>query len=443
MSIRSMLHRVRPGFLPSALASAALALPLAAQGGTAVVAIDNSGSTALFEVDLTTGALGVLPSFPSAGFAPRALAIDPIDRNLLLALDTGSATQIVRLLPGGAAFQETVLGTVPRPCTGLLVDRLGNIAVAVGGAAGGVHRVDRHGGGTSRLRSLPFATALHSSQQLAWSASFGVSGSASPPRAPAVGELELDGGQIQQGPDSFPGFTPLGITGVALVPTNLRLLLLSHDDGSFSIHSFTSGVNPVPISAVPVLPPGGAARMKIDDLGAGFVLGDAGNPQLWTFDVASAALGTMVLTAIGAPLPGATVDFAVRPRAIADVKTFAPGCGTAAELRIGRVGGAGDPALGNGGFAIGLFQAQPLQAALLVLGFLEAPLFTLPNGCPVLVAPAAAALHVADGSGEAAQPLPVPPLPALIGTILYGQWFQDDFGLPFATTPVAAIQVGP
>jgi hypothetical protein len=67
---------------------------------------------------------------------------------------------------------------------------------------------------------------------------------------------------------------------------------------------------------------------------------------------------------------------------------------------------------------------------------------SLPNGCNVWLVPAAAAFALTDPSGDAQLPLPVPNAPWLVGTLLFAQWFQDDLGVPFATSPVLAVTVG-
>jgi hypothetical protein len=145
------------------------------------------------------------------------------------------------------------------------------------------------------------------------------------------------------------------------------------------------------------------------------------------------------LTAIAGPLPGDPVDYALLPGPQAELLRFGRGCGSSAELFIG---GSGQPRLGNGAFAIGLAQGLPSQGALLAIGFDELVGATLPNGCFVNVLPAATAFHVTDGSGTATQPLPVPNSGWLVGLLLFAQWFQDDFGVPFTTSRLLAVRVG-
>jgi hypothetical protein len=290
------------------------------------------------------------------------------------------------------------------------------------------------------VRNQPFVTAMGTWQQLAWGAILGLSGTASAPAVDA-GQAELDfaSGQFQAPPTFFPGFTPLGITGLVDLPTAVPRQVFAHDDGSFSLFSAYIAGNPTPLSSSPVLPPGGAAAMKTGPNGPTLVLGGQALPMLHTFDPVTALGGSLALTVVAGPLPGDPVDYAAVPGAGAEVLQFAPACGSAAELRIH---GNGLPQAGNGAFAIGLAQGLPVQPSLLAIGFAELPGVPLPNGCLVRVLPAAMAFRVTDAQGNAAAALPVPPAPGLLGLLLLAQWFQDDAGLPFTASPVLAVRVG-
>ena len=87
-------------------------------------------------------------------------------------------------------------------------------------------------------------------------------------------------------------------------------------------------------------------------------------------------------------------------------------------------------------------QGQALQPAVLVVGFDNLPVTQLPNGCQLLVAPAASVFQIAGGQGEAGQLLPIPPQPQLAGTLLFAQWLQNDFTGPAVMTEIAAVRVG-
>ncbi len=57
--------------------------------------------------------------------------------------------------------------------------------------------------------------------------------------------------------------------------------------------------------------------------------------------------------------------------------------------------------------------------------------------------PAGSVFRLADAQGEVVQPLGVPNQPALSGLVLFAQWFQLDSGVPFVTSGVMAVVVGP
>lgn len=404
--------------------------------GTAVVAARTPAGALLWQVDLATGQYTLRPTFPSDTLPPLAVTADPTDRSLLLAVASGSQSRIVRLPTTGG---ETILGSVNGTCCELLVDPRGDVVVVTSGATGGVHRLPRHGGNATLLRSVPFASAAGTAATLAWSAIVTTDGTAGPPpRDPGIAEVELDGGQSTTGPVPFPAFTPLVITGLLDLPTAVPRHVLAHDDGTFSLYLPLTTGNPLPVASSPVLPAGGVVAMKTHDRLIGLVLGSVSSPYLRAFDPYT-ALGTLLLTTVAGPLPGDPVDYALLPDNAASALTFAGACGTAAELRIGAIG---LPRPGNLSFALGLRQALPQQGALLALGLAESAPVPMPNGCGVRVVPMAVLFHLTDGNGAATQAVPVPNQAGLIGLQCFGQWFQLDGALPFMTSALCSVRVG-
>src|SRR5262249_7876538 len=149
-----------------------------------------------------------------------------------------------------------------------------------------------------------------------------------------------------------------------------------------------------------------------------------------------------VRTLMAGPLPGDPLDFAIAPASGAQVVFFGSACG-ASSMSISFLN---LPQPGSSIFEIDLQAAQANAAALLGLGSADQlggtlP-FTLPGGCHLLVSPDAVLFRMTNGSGGAAQILPVPANPGLTGLRLYGQWLQ----LPqsaFAVTAAIAVRVGP
>lgn len=423
------------------LAAIACSSMLPAQlSGTAVVATRTSvtPATLLLQVDLATGLYTARPRFASDHLPALAVAVDPTDGSVLMALDDAGRSRIVRLPANGG---EIGLGSIAGICRELLVDRRGGVIVLIGGAGGGVHRLPRHGGAAVLLHSVPFASAAGTLSPLAWGAVVASDGSAAPARDPGLGDFDFDNGQYSAGPFAFAGFTPLGIDGLIDLPTALPRQLLAHDDGSFSLYSSALTGNPLPVGSTPTLPPGGAVAMHCSDRGLGLVLGSSSSPYLRAFDPYTALSGAMALSVVAGPLPGDPIDYALLPDGGAGVLTFASACGSAAELYIGP-GNGGLPQPGNQAFALALYQGVPQQPAMLGLGFMELPGVPLPNGCAALVLPAVVLLQSTDANGDASQPLPLPNQPALLGLTLMAQWFQFDGAVPFATSGVAAVRIG-
>lgn len=396
-------------------------------------------ATLAVEVDLATGAWLPLAGLPSDTHAPLALERDPIDGTFLVALDTGSATQVMRR-HWQPTLGETVVGTVPGRAVELLVDRFGDVIVVIGGSNGGLHRLPRHGGAPTLVRQVANVTAAGAPQNLHWNAILGISGTIAPPLDPGIADVDLDSGNWTWGPFAFVNFTPRGITGLIDMPTGVPRQILAHDDGTMSVASWALGGNPQPLATQPVLPGGGIVAMKAHEYFVGLVLGGAANPNLYTFDPLTALGGSIGLTQIAGPLLGTPVDYAVVPPVQPGVITFGRPCGVAAELRIGQTPGAG-PQIGNANFGVTLRQALPLLPAWLVLGFAETAI-AMPTGCELHVNPFVVGAQWADAGGDATLPVPIPNDPALLGVRFFGQWLQADNGAPFMASDLALIRIG-
>ncbi len=397
-----------------------------------------AGSTVVWEVDLQTGAFTALPPFSTDAFSPLAVVADPVDKSLIVALDRGTQSQIMRRRYG-ANPTEALLATVPGRVEDLLIDRFGDVTLVIGGSAGGVFRLDRLTGALATVRSMPFATAAATLQDLAWYAVIGTSGAANPPRDPQLGNLDLGDGAWLQGPTTLTGFTPRGIVGMVDMPTAVPRQILAHETGDMSIYSWGTASNPLLATVTPTLPPGGIAAMKAHG-GPAFVLGGAVNPNLYTFDPTTAIGGGVALTMVAGPLPAIPVDFTIMPLAAASLVTFGRPCGGAAELRIGQTPN-GPPQLGNATFGVALRQAEPNGLAWLALGFGETT-FPFPNGCELRVTLDAVVAAQTDSTGDASATIPIPNLASLLGVRFFGEWLQPDNLLPFMTSDLARIEIG-
>jgi hypothetical protein len=417
-------------------------LPAQVLPGGAVVAVRRSTppATALLAVDLLTGAVTPLPRFASDGLAPLAVAFDPVDRDLLLCVDDGLGSSMVLRFPTrlGTPGPEWTIGIVPGRVRQLVATN-DELWLAVGGAQGGVWTMPRTGGGAVLRWSQPHLGAIQvylpSWVVAAWSGDPGP-----PATAPGVGYVEATTGQWTLGPETWPGFTPAGITGVVDLPTALPRVILSHDDGSVSMHTLLTASAPITVPLLPTLPAGGAVAMQpLQYSTQPVVLGGVAFPYLWTFDPWG---NPPVRTTLSALLPDDPVDFAIAPDHFrADLAQYGQPCGNPnLSVQVFSL-----PTIGNQGFAIQLGGGAPAAATLLALGFSDTlagalPL-SLPGGCPLRTSAESVWFLLTNAQGAVAQALPVPPQPGLAGLSLYGQWLQAPLGA-FTSSAGQAIHVG-
>jgi hypothetical protein len=432
------LHAVP--FACSTLLTTALATAQLPGLDAILVASDVGGATLVLSVDASTGLWSVLPPLPGDSMPPLAVVFDPLDRSLLIALDAGGSSVVMRRPRDQTS--ELPVGTVPGQCVDLLVDRLGDVVAVTGGAQGAIWRLPRLGGAASLVRAAPFASAANTPQEIAFGVILGFDGAGAPqPRDPAMGEVDLANGQYLWGPIPLAGFVPLGIRGFVDLPTGVPRQVLAHDDGSLSVWSWAFGQNPMPVPTLPALPPGGIAALKSHALGHGILLGGAASPHVYAFDPLQALAPPIALAQLTPlPLPGAPVDHALVPSIFARVWTFASPCGVAAELRMRAATGA-PPRIGTGSFGLALAQGAPSQPAWLAVGFVES-LIALPTGCRLRVPPVAILANATDAGGAAAQSITIPAWPGLIGVRFLAEWLQLDGGAPFMTSDVAAVEIG-
>lgn len=422
--------------------------PLGGQipGGHAVVATAMSGtpSTALVSADLGTGASTPLGSFPSDGLAPLAVAVDPVDLDLILALDTGSSSRIVRLeLAGLTPVQEKSLATLPGTITDLDVLADGSIFVTLQGSAGGLWRIPRNGGPNALwmvqldgVVDIDGVGLVNPFARLAMTGSPGVS-------SPAVTGVELDTGNLTF-PITLAGGPNPVITGMHELPTGVPRFFLSHPDGTISESQFLGA--PVTLALTPALPPGGTARLE-SDLGTimPIALGGQAHPWLKTFD--RFAPGPLTWTMLAGPFPGDPRDFAVAPDDVPRTLPFGSPCGSV-TLPGMFLSSSETPQIGNTSFTLDLLNARPLVPAQLALGLTEdvalgsIPLpVTLPGGCAWLVDPQALIAVFPDALGQAAVPLGIPADPVLAGLIVFAQGIQPDGIGGYAVTQAVAVHI--
>ncbi|MEO6596457.1 MAG: hypothetical protein ABIP94_17030 [Planctomycetota bacterium] len=396
-------------------------------------------ATRLLAID-SLGAIANYGSFPSDAAAPRAVAIDPYDRHIVLAVALGGMSRLLRLVPDGSSFtQEIVLGDVAGVCVQVeVVDD--HIFAVVEGAAGGVYRLPRHGGQPVQTVFRPNAAALMpfgfgTVGILAWS------GTTAPSATdPGLEFLDFDTGQLQWGPFSWPGFQPLQVTGLIDLPTGASRQLLAFADGTFAVHLAGAG-NPTPLPVSPPVPMGGARAFKVDSGGAvGIGLGGISHPWLYSIDAF-----TGMRTILSGPLPGDPVDFALPLAPFPQLLAFGSDCGGAPPPSL-VLGAGGPPQIGNSSFDVLLGSAAPGQLVVFFAGLTDMlpgllP-FPLAGGCLLRVRPDFGELYLANIGGGARQPLPIPNQASLAGQVILAQWLTVQ-GPQFGATRAVAIALGP
>lgn len=391
----------------------------------------------LVEVDPVLGTVQPLGGFPSNTLPPLALAVDPYDGALLVALDQGAGTSsIVRLQRVGSGLVELPVAQVNGRVTELSVfDQ--DLFAAVDDATGGLYRMPRRGGAATNVFPIVNLTAMHG---YAPSANFVMLAWTGRPGTPSIDSgtalLDLATSTFVFGPDSFANPNGLEVTGVVDLPTAVPRQLLCFTDGSFALFAGLISPTPQPVPTTPPIPAGGAVAMHP----AGpysvspIALGGSAFPFLYSVEAFS---GTV--TVLSAALPGAPVDFAYGLPTFAHSETFGDACGATALAQ----GWTGLPQLGT---TLGLqVQGPPNSLVILVAGLddfafgvLPAP---LPGSCLLETSPDFLQAHVSNVAGAAVQPLQIPASPSFVGTVVFTQWAAIDlFG--FSVSSAVAHWVG-
>jgi len=396
---------------------------LSAQGfqDHAIVLSRTSGpaAAALFDADFATGSITPIGRFGLDGFPPLAVAVDAVNRDVVVALATMTAgTVLVRLtLSGTTVVQQTTLGDVPGVASSLAQ---GNNGRWITVTAAGIWETERNGGVARFVAALPLASALESFGLGSAQAVVAQSGSAV--QDPQVRWIDLRTGQTTAGPWVYTGHQPRGITGVGGLPTGPSRQVVSQEDGTIAIS--VNLANPVPLPLQPVLPPGATLAMRMVGLD-GVALGGSAHPFLKSFQ----ALGGTRWTILAGPVPGDPVDFALRPNVLPATVTFGDPCFL---MRIAEDQAGGPPRIGNPGYGLSLAGGASGAPAFLMVGSSDQRYLTLrlpapmpgSGGCLLQCSAETVLPTYANPWGNALLTLGVPNDPALVGGIVFAQWLQ-------------------
>ena len=404
-----------------------VAAPIASVSGQAqtlphFVLTELLGSPAaqVLELDPLTGAYQPIIGFPSDNLPPLAMAQDPIDGDLLVALwEAVGNSRVVRLHRFAGAYVEVPVVTVPGRVVDLAVV-LESVLIAVDAANGGVYRAPRRGGAATLVLPQPNLTAMNAFDYdglaLAWTGRPGT-----PALDSGVGVMSATQLQWWFGPFLFANPGGREITGVLDMPTGVPRQLLTFDDGTMEL--FSGFVIPPgqPLVFVPPLPVGATTALHF--LGSYSLpvaaLGNGAYPFLYTVDPWSTAV-----TQVSQALPGSPLDFAYGVSASAHAIPYGVACG--AEVLQQTV-----PATAQlGGAMVVAVNGAPNLAVLFAAGLDDFALgqlpATLPGGCVLEVSPDVVLLEVTSPSGGATKTINVPALPALLGTVVHTQWAHYD-----------------
>lgn len=410
---------------------------LAVSSGVHVVAtrLPGAPATALFAVDAIAGSVLQLPRFQFDVLPPLAVAIDPYDHHLYVALDRGDGTSmLVRLSPQVSWLRADVLAAGVSGRVTQLACADDDLLVAVDSPTGGLFTLPRRGGALTRLLTQPNLTALQIVHQgavylqYAWTGRPGTAATES-----GVDTLHLQTGQPLFARSTFANPTGRETTGLIELPTGVPRYLLAFADGSLA--QITLGGGLVPVPAVPP-PAGGATALKTVGFSLrGLLLGDAAHPFLAEVDAFTGAYAVL-----SQPLPGAPVDFAEMRPSGAQAMQFGSPCGPVPLEAL--VTALAEPGRSAG---IAVRGGPPGQLAVLALGLDDWAAATLPaalpGGCLLHVQPAAVLWQTFDSAGAARHPIPVPVDPALRDVRLFGQWLHPGGALSVSAAVVLVVGV--
>ncbi|MFQ5506392.1 MAG: hypothetical protein ACE5F1_16605 [Planctomycetota bacterium] len=424
------------------LLSLGLSLPLPAQTSSsrALVATRRTSQplTRLLDVDLTTGKVSLLGRFSNDKFPPLALTLDDVNRDSILAVQTGALSRVLRLsLQGTRITGEKTLADVKGKISSIRIADRGAVFASVEGAAGGVFRIERNGSTPAVVASLPRISALTPQggfySKVAWLAE---SGSKTPVVNPGFRLFDLNTGRTVNGPHVFQWPTQ-GLTGIAELATALIRHYLTDDSGQLLLSVMLAKPSVMPLT--PKLPAGGTRALRVGLQQEAIVLGGASHPYLESAGWSSFPGKWKTLAG---PLPGDPVDFELVPRGGAGLIVFERSCARTPPRPPG-MGSSGFPRLGNQSFELHARSGSLSAPIVLLLGisdksFLTLPLpLPLPGGCKLHVSAEISLPTATNGSGFARMPLPVPSQSIFARRILFAQWLEPRTAGFALSEPVA------
>jgi hypothetical protein len=384
----------------------------------------------LLIANTVTGALTPLGPFAADGLSPLAVTWDPINGDVIVALDDMPGTRIVRLgYSNGIVIAERTLAVLPFTVTDIGIAELGDVFVGVAGPGGSIYRIPRNGGLPVIAASLVPGPSV---MEIVWGTTALVVQEV--PGADArLHFVDLSTGTTPQ-TATMPSTAGIQFTGIVDLPTGAIRQALTDTQGNLHLFEFLSTTTPWPVT--PPFVPGATAALALGGQGV-LVLGGAQDPTIRTVPIFS-----NTSSFLAGPLPGDPVDFEPLPAPFPHAIRFGQPCALA-----GAWTSSGSPFLGNTSFQFGLQGGLPNVATVLVIGvsdqtWLQSSLpLTAPGGCQLLVSGDLLLWTVSDAAGGTNMTIPIPGDPAFSGVIVFAQWVQDNASLPLLSD-AAAVHLG-
>ncbi len=440
-----LLSRMGTAVLAAAVALLAMDAPRSQiPAGHAVIATGHRATpaTQLLIVDLATRIVTPLSRFRHDDLPPLALRVDPINRDVLLAVDLGSATRILRLgIRGAVVTRVRVLADFSGTATDMVVTYPGDLTVSVGGLQGGLFYVPREGG--AGTPSLSASRIVGTSTLSIYTSEVWIAESGNGATPAQLRSFDARSGYTA-GPFPLPAIQPPTLTGIAELLTSNPTHVLSTTNGEVWRSVLQQSVVRLPIT--PALPAGATRVVRAAMGNTGFVLGGAADPFLRSFDAYTTAPQTW--NVIAGPLRGDPVAFDISEPPFSLVTQFGERCSPSATAPALYTQG-GFPRLGNGSFGL-TTTGIPQIPVILALGLSDQQYFGLPlpitllgGGCELLVSPDVMFFMTTDPIGRASRQIPIPSSPTLSGRIVFAQWIHLIGGPLVAATDAMALHIYP
>ena len=327
-----------------------------------ITEMNSTPKSVLLDVDLTTGMVATFSRFGFDDNVPLGVSVDPVDRDLIVAIHWQNGTRILRLpVQGRVIGAPRVLADVGGKITDLELGFGDSIFFTIDGNSGGLFGVPRNGGTVRRVTAMPRARGIFNFGHGVYSGFILQAGAAGQPGTnPRISAVNYANGQVLS-TTSLVNYGPIDVTDAVVLPNAVLNKLVTNADGTVGEVALNRSTV---LNLTPKLPAGATRRIRT--FGGGFtpyVLGGKAHPRIKTFP-AFANGGNRPWTMLTGNLPGDPVDFDIAMAPGAKIVGLGRACRTAG-LHIGTTQ---RPRIGNGAFNLQLHFGAGNALAVLALG---------------------------------------------------------------------------